>query len=897
MTIDIRTMYVAMATICFIVAVSLFVTNVGRFRKDGALLWALGWAFQGGFWAPAGLQGIMADPVLVVMANTCLTACFSLLYSAVRQFRGRGYSVAMLFFPPVATFIVCSLFAAEVDDLIYRVVLVSLLVMFQIVATCWMLFHDAPLQERRFYWLTGSAFVVGLCMVLIRLIRIFVVPHDQALLTAAPAFRNALVIANFGVAILSSMGFMLMIKGRAELALREGERRFRSLFETSPDAILLVNQETGRILAANPAACRLYGYTEEELITLKNTDISAEPEKTEKAVRESVVAVPLRFHRRKDGTIFPAEIRGSYFTDGVLRLETALVRDITWRKKTEDAIRESETKLRAILDNSRDAIGVSKDGMHAFVNPSYVSLFGYDNADELIGMPTIVLVAPEDRPFVTEMLRKGVAGEQIPSTYELTGLKKDGTRFLIEASVSRHTVRGEEFAVAMLRDITERKKAERQLLVANFGVQSAISAIRFADLEGKITFVNDAFLRLWGYDRPDEVIGRHISEFAMAGMDQEGVKAAVSGQGMIGETLARRKDGSPFHVQAALAPVKTDEGATIGTIASFIDITERKKAEEALRTSRLHLVDAADIARIAYWEHDQEKDEFIFNDAFYDLYGTTAEREGGYRMAREEYMRRFVHPDDLEALRREVEENRYHPRVEINREHEHRAVRRDGEVIYILSRNRAIFDLEGRLLNVIGVNQDITERKKMEDALRESETKLRSILDSSRDAIAVTKNGIHVFVNPAFVSLFGYECADEIIGIPAIDLVATDSRALAMERVRKRAAGEPLPPMHEMTALRKDGTTFLMEATVSHYTVRGDQFRLAILRDITERKKAEQQLLIASFGVQSAISAIGFADLEGKITFVNSAFLRLWGYDRPDEVIGGHISEFAMAGI
>ena len=123
-------------------------------------------------------------------------------------------------------------------------------------------------------------------------------------------------------------------------------------------------------------------------------------------------------------------------------------------------------------------------------------------------------------------------------------------------------------------------------------------------------------------------------------------------------------------------------------------------------------------------------------------------------MAREEYRRRFVHPDDLEELRRQVDENRARPRTDDHERYEHRGVRRDGEVIHILNRNRVIMDPERRILKVVGVNQDITARKRMEEALRESETKLRAILEGSRDAIGVSKDGIHTFANPAYVSLW-----------------------------------------------------------------------------------------------------------------------------------------------
>ncbi len=211
-------------------------------------------------------------------------------------------------------------------------------------------------------------------------------------------------------------------------------------------------------------------------------------------------------------------------------------------------------------------------------------------------------------------------------------------------------------------------------------------------------------------------------------------------------------------------------------------------------------------------------------------------------MPREEYIRRFVHPDDREELARKARENRIRTRANRVAQYEHRALRADGVVINILTRNRLVLDESGRAVGLAGVNQDITARKKMEENLRESETKLRAILDASRDAIGVSQNEVRTFINPAYVSLFGYESADELIGKPVMDLIAPESRGLAMEMAKKRAAGEPVPPFYEVTGLKKDGTTFLAETTISSYVLDGEQFRLVTMRDITEKKRLEEQL-------------------------------------------------------
>ena len=660
MTIDLHTMYVAMAATCFIVAASFSIINAGRFRRDGTFLWALGWAFQGGFWALIGFRGILPDFLSIVVANTCVIASYSLLYCAIRQFLGRPYGRVMLLLPSAVTFIVCFL-SVYVDFQTSRIVLISFFAMFQTGATIRMLFRSASGRERRSYWLTGSAFVVAWLITLIRFLQVFALPYGQASLAAAAPFRNAGVMASFGVAILSSMGFMLMTKGRAELALRENEQRLRSLFETCRDSILLINQETGEILGANPAGCRLYGYSPEEFLKMNVTDISAEPEKTRASVLHAITEVPLRLHRKKDGTIFPIEVSGGYFTEGSLCLHTAFIRDIT----------------------------------------------------------------------------------------------------------------------------------------------------------------------------------------------------------------------------------------------------ERKEAEDNLRTSQLQLSDAAHMARIAHWEYDGTTDEFILNDVFYALYGTTVEREGGYRMTRTEHAKRFIHPDDIEDLRRQVAENRDpHPRPDAIEQYEHRGIRRDGEIVHILTRNRVILDEEGHILRVVGVNQDITARKKMEDALGTSHERYRRLFDEASEGIGLADydTGIIRDCNQAFLKLTGYE-RSEVVGHSQKMLHPEEkgdpafTRAFELHRSLKQ--GQALIE----TIVTKSGALKEVEIKTDIIEIDGSKMMEGFFRDVTEehRLRRERETSLRLLGLLTGQNDTrdvvrGALDILQEWTGCEAAGVRLQeGSDFPYAETRGFHPEFVEA--
>ena len=235
------------------------------------------------------------------------------------------------------------------------------------------------------------------------------------------------------------------------------------------------------------------------------------------------------------------------------------------------------------------------------------------------------------------------------------------------------------------------------------------------DIAGNITFTNLASFKMFGYAKED--FDRGLSIFQMIVPEEhqratENIQKFMIGQGRDGEQyIGVRKDGSRFPFTVYLTPVLR-ENKTVGFRIILIDITDRKRSEEALRTSQMQLSDAMDLAHIVYWEFDPVAQTYIFNDAFYALYGTTAEQEGGYLVSREDYAKRFIHPDDIPLYYQFVKENTLKPDTELSADIEHRIIRRNGEVRHIMVRTRAVKDNSGRIVKRYGVNQDITERKR-----------------------------------------------------------------------------------------------------------------------------------------------------------------------------------------
>jgi len=252
--------------------------------------------------------------------------------------------------------------------------------------------------------------------------------------------------------------------------LRESEKKYRTLFEAESDTIFLVDEQTAEILDANKAAVQMYGYSKEELRRIKAPDLSAEPARTLKSIYDygkrktreegATAHVPLRYHRKKDGTIFPVEITASHFEFDGRRINISAIRDITERKKIEDALIKNEEKYRRLFQESNDAIFIHDlDGTILDVNEQACEMLGY-SYQELHKMPLSTLDPDEAHPSTRKSLQ---------ATKKLGALRFE-SRFrkadddVIDIEISSRIVDPETGLVqSIARDITERKRAELEM--------------------------------------------------------------------------------------------------------------------------------------------------------------------------------------------------------------------------------------------------------------------------------------------------------------------------------------------------------------------------------------------------------------------------------------------------
>ena len=274
---------------------------------------------------------------------------------------------------------------------------------------------------------------------------------------------------------------------------------------------------------------------------------------------------------------------------------------LSQRKRAEDALGRSEKYYRALAENSLDAVSIiAADGTVRHESASFERVLGYNPA-EMVGSDPLQLVHPDDVAEATRLLSQLMDDPTHVVKAEMRYLHKDGSWRNIEA-VAQNLLHDQlvEGIVVNFRDITERKRAEEELRLKENALENSINAVAMSDMAGMITYVNKACMRIWGDDKKEDIIGKPywtILNASEATVATDVATAMVEKGWWQGDLRATLPDGSEAEVQVSAGLIRDDQGNPIQTISSFIDITERKQAEQALKASEerfRHLVEEMD---------------------------------------------------------------------------------------------------------------------------------------------------------------------------------------------------------------------------------------------------------------------------------------------------------------
>ena len=558
--------------------------------------------------------------------------------------------------------------------------------------------------------------------------------------------------------------------------LVQSEIRHRTLFESGPDAVLILKGE--RFIDCNAVALEMFGdgsgaaildATPWEVSPPLQPDGRSSMEKGAEIIAAALAGTPARFlwkHRRRDGTLFDAEVSLNRIDAGDETLLQAIVRDVTQRTLMEGALRQSEERFARLADASFEGIAVTEQGRVVDVNPQLARMLGYEPL-EMIGMLISRFVAPESRDLVAQRVRS-----DNDEPYEHLALRKDGSVFPVEVRARSIAAQGETVRLTAIRDMSERRKLEEDLRVIRRAVEQSPASIVITDTAGAIQYANPKFLDLTGFG-VHEVLGKNPRILKSGVTPQENYAslwATITGGGVWrGEFCNRKKNGDLYWEDAAISGVTNDAGSVTHFVAVKVDITERKQAELALERSEQRYRDLVEQLPDGVYRSTHEGRFLEVNPALVRILGY-ANRED--LMAVDIPSQLYFDPADREAT----------ITTEMNEEMAIYCLRRkDGSGVWVEDHGRYVLGTGGAVLFHEGILRDVTDRLRAEDERKRLEEELFQA--QKMESIGTMAAGLaHDFNNILNVIIGNADLMKALPGVPDAGRRRVESIAKASER-------------------------------------------------------------------------------------------------------------------
>ncbi|MBI4282337.1 MAG: PAS domain S-box protein [Chloroflexi bacterium] len=473
--------------------------------------------------------------------------------------------------------------------------------------------------------------------------------------------------------------------------------------------------------------------------------------------------------------------------------------------------------------------------------------------------------------------------------WRLTLIGSVGFLFLYGGSVAvvwrgLRTIQRQEANLGRAYDALRESEELHRAMVENIAEAVAINR------DAKRVFVNKAFLDIHGLQDASQVVGKPIEQFIHPD-DKERVVA---------RTLARQR-GEAVPTMNEYRVVRPDgEVRNVRTLATSIqyegqpaalvvirDVTDEIRAEQALRESEeLHRAVVENVANALAINVDGKR--VYVNRAYLDLHGL---RDASQVIGKP--LEQFIHPEDRAmVVGRSAARRRGEP---ASTPAVYRIVRPNGEVRDV--ETNAVSIQYKRQQATLIVMQDITERKRAEQALRESEELHRVVVESMSEAVVINRDAKRLFVNKAFLDIHGLQDASQVIGEPIDKYILPEDREGVVERSLARQRGEPVPFSNEYRVRRPNGEVRNIEARSVRLQYRGQPANMAVLRDVTDERQAEQALRESEELYRAVVENMAEAvaiSRDGKRLFVNKVFLDIHGLRDASQVVGEPIDRYIL---
>ncbi len=655
---------------------------------------------------------------------------------------------------------------------------------------------------------------------------------------------------------------------------------------------LVVLDPKGIILDANPAFCQMTGYSREELVGRGPPFPYWPPEEYESIqaalnnALDGIVTNFETFYMHQNGERFPVAVRPFVVKNkaGKIISYSATVKDITARKTTQEALQTSEELFRRIVQSAQEGIWrINGDSLTDYVNPKMALMMGYE-PEEMFGRPIDDFLDDESRDLLAyhiERRKRGIADQ-----FEFKYMRKNGSALWAFVSTNPITNASGDYvgAVALLTDTTERKRAEAALWEADQKLrlhfeQSPMAVIEW-DLDFRVTRWNPAAGAIFGYSR-DEALGRHASfivpESFRPQVDEkfQALLKQSGGQRSTNENLCR--DGKTILCEWYNTPLIDERGTVTGVACLAMDVTERQLLQKLLTwkrdilemissTASLHEV----LSRLTIGLEKQLPDALcsallLDDDGIHLRLGAAPSLPEAYNRAIDgmaigptagscgtaAYTGRQVIVADIGS------DPLWGDYRELALGHDLRACwstpihGKEGKILGTY----AIYFREPRqptpsqlevISRVVNLTRIAIQWKQSEASLRESEERFHTLFENASDAIFITQGELFIECNARTLEMFGCQSRDQILGhtpyefSPRLQPDGRNSTESAIEKINATLNGQP--QFFEWMHTKLDGTPFPAEVNLIKVEVGGKMLHQAIIRDISERKQAEEMI-------------------------------------------------------
>ncbi len=632
-------------------------------------------------------------------------------------------------------------------------------------------------------------------------------------------------------------------------ALCESEERFRRAILESPFPIML-HAEDGAVLQVSNSWCELTGYEREELATTEEWTQHAYGERRH-LVQADIDGLYSLNHRKEEGDFHIRTKSGSQriwdFSSAPLgrladgrRLVISMAQDVTERREAERALREAEEKFRRTFELMPNPMTLqSTQGVLLEVNDAFCEASGFAR-EEAIGRTTLDLGLWPDLDQ-RHIMRETLQHKGRMDDLEIEFRRRNGEMRALLLSARLLPLSPERLVLAVAQDITERKRSEQALRDSEARRTLALEAAKAGTWEWELgsgkNIWSEELWELYGLARHSCEPSYEAWRQTVRPSDRDSVEQALS------ESIQREVElslewrvhdptGPERWLMSRGKPLRDDSGRVVRYLGIVMDITERKQAEDALKRSRVELLEAQRLARLGNWESNSETGEVTWSDELFRIYG----RDPQLGPASLEEVSRYFTPEGWARLCAAKELARTHGAPYTC---DAEVVRPNGTRAWIVSQGEPLRNASGKIIGLRGTTQDITERKRAEAA----QARLLHILESSLNEIYVfdAESLRFEYVNRAALRNLGYPL-ETMQTMSPVDLKPEFTEASFREAVVPLLHRELKGLLFNTVHRRADASLYPVEVHLQLVEVQGQRVFLAVILDISERKAAELRL-------------------------------------------------------